>query len=325
MTVRMHPQSTSLLQFRGMGSLHVGGELMALSGLPLEQRTLAEGGTPVELNPNGQYAVGHMYAQYYLAAQPCSNTPLMFWHGGGLTGACWETTPDGREGWSNTFARFGWDIFVCDAAERGRAGYAPVPHVWPTPISQTATDVFNRFRFGRAPTNVEVEQLAQYAYPHQQFPIASFSTFIRQLVPRWSHTDTVISNAYSALLAHVPPSAIICHSQGGMFGLSAAIKYPDRVRAVVALEPAAVPLAAIQSMGLQVPVLIVMGDHMTQDARWPLMRERINTFAKQSDLIEILDLPSIGIVGNSHMLMMDLNSDVVAQHVQNWLANKLIA
>jgi uncharacterized protein (UPF0262 family) len=36
--------------------------------------------------------------------------------------------------------------------------------------------------------------------------------------------------------------------------------------------------------------------------------------------VEVIDLPRIGIAGNSHMVMMDRNSDAVAGVIQNWLA-----
>jgi hypothetical protein len=37
---------------------------------------------------------------------------------------------------------------------------------------------------------------------------------------------------------------------------------------------------------------------------------------------EVLDLPKAGVAGNSHMLMMDRNSDQVAQMVQQWMAKQ---
>jgi hypothetical protein len=37
---------------------------------------------------------------------------------------------------------------------------------------------------------------------------------------------------------------------------------------------------------------------------------------------DLLDLPARGIYGNSHMLMMDRNSDEVAGLVQTWMAAK---
>jgi hypothetical protein len=35
----------------------------------------------------------------------------LLWHGGGLTGVTYETTPDGRDGWLNMFVRSGWDVY----------------------------------------------------------------------------------------------------------------------------------------------------------------------------------------------------------------------
>jgi hypothetical protein len=37
---------------------------------------------------------------------------------------------------------------------------------------------------------------------------------------------------------------------------------------------------------------------------------------------DMVDLPKIGIKGNSHMIMMDKNSDVVAGVIQDWLAKR---
>ena len=42
---------------------------------------------------------------------------------GGLTGACWETTPDGRPGWLHNFLSAGFAVYVLDNVERGRSGF----------------------------------------------------------------------------------------------------------------------------------------------------------------------------------------------------------
>jgi hypothetical protein len=36
----------------------------------------------------------------------------------------------------------------------------------------------------------------------------------------------------------------------------------------------------------------------------------------------VVDLPAIGMRGNSHMIMMDKNSDQVAGVIQDWLAKQ---
>ncbi|WP_143322974.1 alpha/beta fold hydrolase [Candidimonas nitroreducens] len=302
-----------------MGSFHVGGEPKSLQGKPLMQATLAVGGVPVTMDPNGDYVIGQMYAQYFLGGDG-RRPPILFWHGGGLTGACWETTPDDRRGWVEDFLLDGWDIYLCDAVERGRSGYAPIPDVWPAPISQTAASLFVRFRIGHAETNTTLENLAGHAFPGSQFPARQFTQFMRQVVPRWSHTDEQIMAAYHALLRRIGRrSIIVCHSQGGMFGLRSAMEAPDAVTAVVALEPASVPLEKARQLGYSTPTLIVLGDYIDTDTRWPRIRDRIMQFAAEFPCVQVLSLPEIGIKGNSHMLMMDKNNMEISGKVRDWL------
>ena len=114
---------------RGMGSFHVGGRVAEVSGKPVRMIVRQPGGPQTKLDPNGQYMVEQMYVQYFLPKQRKGKLPLLMWHGGGLTGVTYESTPDGREGWLNMFVRKGWDVYVSDAVERGRAGFAS-PDVW---------------------------------------------------------------------------------------------------------------------------------------------------------------------------------------------------
>jgi hypothetical protein len=37
---------------------------------------------------------------------------------------------------------------------------------------------------------------------------------------------------------------------------------------------------------------------------------------------DVVNLPQVGIRGNSHMIMMDKNNDQVADVIQKWLADK---
>ena len=38
--------------------------------------------------------------------------------------------------------------------------------------------------------------------------------------------------------------------------------------------------------------------------------------------VDVVNLPEVGIKGNSHMLMMDKNNAQIADLIQNWLAGK---
>src|SRR3712207_4985257 len=100
------------LVLRGMGSFHVGGRLVAITGKPIREVTLGPGGVPARMDPNGLYQVEQMYVQYFLPKNRTGKVPLLMWHGGALTGATYETTPDGRDGWLNIFVRKGWDTYV---------------------------------------------------------------------------------------------------------------------------------------------------------------------------------------------------------------------
>ncbi len=306
------------LRLRDMGSFHVGGRRVVLDGLPARELVMAEAGQPVRIDPNGTYHVEQMYAQYFLPEARSGRVPLVFWHGGGMTGAAWETTPDGRSGWLNYFVRRGWDSYLCDAAERGRAGFAPVPHVWPeAPVIQTADDIYGRFRIGRPME----DNAAGQPYANTQFPVAEFDNLVKQMVPRWTSTDGAVLAAHLALLERIGPAIVVCHSQAGVFALRAAHARPDLVKAVVALEPASVPLLDAATPYLT-PTLVLMGDNMDTYKRWPRMRARIRDFADRHASVDLVSLPERGIVGNSHMLMMDHNSLDLADIVHGWLAEK---
>src|SRR5690242_10697426 len=98
----------------GMGPFHVRGRVADVSGKEVKHIERQVAGPLTELDPNGQYMVGQMYLQYFLPKNKKGNSPLLMWHGGGLTGVTYESTPDGREGWLNFFVREGWDTYVSD-------------------------------------------------------------------------------------------------------------------------------------------------------------------------------------------------------------------
>ncbi len=105
-----------------MGSFHVGGCLVEISGRPIKEVVFSPGSAPAKIDPNGNYLVEQMYVQYFIPRDVKGKLPIMLWHAGGLTGVTYETTPDGREGWQNYFIRKGWKTYVSDAVERGRLG-----------------------------------------------------------------------------------------------------------------------------------------------------------------------------------------------------------
>src|SRR5260221_12903741 len=192
---------------RDMGSFHVGGREVVISGKPVREVTFTPGGVPAKVDLNGTYLVESMYVQYFLPAEQRGALPLLMWHGGGLTGVTYETTPDGRPGCLNFFVRQGWDVYNSDAVERGRAGWAMYPEIFKSePLFLPKDDPFGRFRMKGS-----------------QFPVDSYDNFVRQVVPRWTTPDDAIIAAYTALVDKACPGVVLFHSQAGRFRLTVAM------------------------------------------------------------------------------------------------------
>src|SRR5205809_3268898 len=84
---------------------------------------------PPATDPNQEYipsqiTIGQMYVQFQIPASKKQNMPpVIMVHGSSHTGACLESTPDGREGWEPYFVRHGFPVYVVDQAGRGRSGF----------------------------------------------------------------------------------------------------------------------------------------------------------------------------------------------------------
>jgi hypothetical protein len=165
---------------RDMGSFHVGGRVVEISGKPLKEIVFGAGGVPAKIDPNGLYQVEQMYVQYFLPQDRKGKYPLLMWHGGGLTGVTYESTPDGREGWLNAFIRKGWDVYNSDAVERGRSGFAP-PDVWTgEPNFLTKANPFERFRIGQGPGSWSADPAQMKINAGSQFPVEGYDNFTKQ-------------------------------------------------------------------------------------------------------------------------------------------------
>jgi len=318
--------ASSPLALRAIDSFHIGGRRHRVTGLPVPLRRLAQNGAPRPVDPNGDHMVGQMYVQAYRLAAPRHALPVVLWHGGGMTGTNWETTPDGRPGWLWRLLEEGFDVYVCDAPERGRSSWAMFPAIYPEPpIFRTLDEAWDMFRLGPA-DGYDSEPTQRRAFAGQQFPLESFDTFAMQWVPRWAGHEVMTSDAYDALLAHVGPCILMAHSQGGGFALRAAQRHADTIRAVVAVEPSGCPDAPAQPGP---PHLTVWGDNIQAHPVWRAYRANVDSYLAElrahGGTADILDLPASGVRGNTHFLMMDRNGDDVLARILTWLDATLAA
>jgi predicted esterase len=271
--------------------------------------------------------VEQMYVQYIVPANQASKYPLLMWHGGGLTGVTWETKPDGRPGWMNYFFKAGHPVYVFDAVERGRASWARYPEIYKTaPFFRTKKEAWEIFRIG-PDESYATEPAKRVAHPTQKFPIQAFDQFAKQFVPRWTSNDAITQEAYHALVQKVGDAVLMFHSQAGNFGFHAALKAPDKVKGLIAIEPAGAPPPGPELDKLKgIPVLIVWGDFVDKNPVWTRQQPASRKFADDLKAgggdVEWIELPKVGIAGNTHMIMMDTNSDQVADLIQDWMKRK---
>jgi hypothetical protein len=58
-----------------VGSFHVGGRAVSLTGLPVRDVVFTAGSAPIKVDPNGDFEVEQMYVSYIKLAQPKARYP----------------------------------------------------------------------------------------------------------------------------------------------------------------------------------------------------------------------------------------------------------
>ena len=309
--------SDSPVLLKSLRSHFLGGQDAAVHGLPVLSKPVVGNAAPRRIDMNGSYCAGQLYAQEYRLARPRHPYPVLLWHGGGMTGAQWESTPDGRQGWLWRLLQAGYDVFVADAPERGRASWTMFPQIYGSaPIFRSKEEAWHLFRIGPADGYA-----ARRAHPAQQFPLEAFDTFAKQFVPRWLGHEAMALDGYRRLLDLAGPCIVIGHSQGGGYATQLAHEYSGSIRALVAVEPTGTPAAAAASLP---PQLLVWADHFGASAAWQRYRAQTDAYwralRQAGQRADVLDLPAAGIAGNSHFCMLDRNSDRIAELIVDWLA-----
>ncbi|MGE8611808.1 MAG: hypothetical protein ACN6PF_05865 [Achromobacter veterisilvae] len=306
------------LALADFGSFYAGGRQVRIAGLPARDIAFTQTAS-LAYDPNGLYHFEQAYVQYFVPAALAHPLPIVLLHGGGMTGAMWEQTPDGRPGWLQHFLRQGFAVYVVDNVERGRAGWAPFREVWPeAPIIRNAEESWSLFRFGRAE-----DFAARRAFDGQRFPVAAFDAFIRHAVPRWLGNNDAALEGFCAVLDRVGPCLVMAHSHGGEVAYRALHARPELVRGVIGVEPSGFsPEVAAASVAGK-PFLFVYGDYLDATPLWERLCDAGRAYAgeleRQGARVTTWRLADMGVAGNSHMPMMDDNSDDIAARIGAWI------
>ncbi|WP_328468954.1 alpha/beta fold hydrolase [Actinoplanes sp. NBC_00393] len=325
------------LIIREQGSFSAGGTVKRAEGVFNPK-------TPFD--PQGQTLHGDHASVRYQIPEGARRYPLVFLHGAGQSARCWETTPDGRDGFQNIFLRRGRGVYLVDQPRRGQAGQSTEPGTIPAETADQ--NWFTQFRIGLWPG----------FYPGVQFPRdeESLNQFFRQMTPNTGpYNDQVISDAMAAVFQRSGPGILVTHSQGGTPGWRTAMK-SSRVRAIVAYEPGgaftfpddempepipnnyatvtgvAVPRREFLKL-TEIPIVVYYGDNIPRQpsdipARdyWRAVLQMARRWAdlinRNGGDVTVVHLPDEGIRGNTHFLFSDLNNVEVADRLSRWLRRK---
>src|SRR5580765_6551386 len=312
------------LVLKSQGSFFVGGE----------NKTITQPGFGGGPPTSGDITVNQMYVQYQTPPDGDRHVPVVMVHGCCLSSKTWETTPDGRIGWSEYFVRKNRAVYLADQVSRARSGFDAAvfadvkagrvpPAQLPNVINATHQVAWNVFRFG--PTFGQ-------PFPDEQFPIEALEEFNKQVIP---DLNALLPNPnptwtnMAALAVRLRGAVLMGHSESGFFPEQAALIDPSGIKGIVSIEmPCVTTLTAAQLGTLaKIPTLIMFGDHLGDvtggPANWAQSFDTCTTFVDQLKKAggdaEMMHLPAMGIKGNSHMLMQDKNSDQLADLVISWI------
>jgi hypothetical protein len=275
-----------------------------------------------------------MYVQYQVPQGHERHVSVVMLHGCCLGGKTWETTPDGRMGWSEYFVRKGCTVYVPDQSSRARSGFDATTinkvRLGTLPASaRPLVFTFGRhaawdlFRFGPAyPT----------PFPDEQFPVEAMEEFGKQVIPDLNATlpnpNPTWANL-SALARKAGGAILMGHSESGFFPEEAALTNPSGVKGVISIEgPCTTTLSQPKLAVLaKIPALVIFGDHLTGSpgsaGLWQAAFDGCQQFIRQVNNAggdaTMLFLPNAGQFGNSHMLMQDKNNLVVADLILDWI------
>ncbi|HEY6360977.1 MAG TPA: alpha/beta fold hydrolase [Vicinamibacterales bacterium] len=315
-----------------------------------DQGSFHVGGRPGQ----GEY----VYVQYQIPPET-RDLPLVMWPEDGGS-QLWDTTPDGRDGFRNILVRRGFSTYVFDEPWHVRAA-AGTPGVAParrggSGLAEVLTEadrrVFERFRIGVWPNYFPGVQFSRNA--------AALEQWWRQQTSQAAPSEAAESldaeaAAYvaAALLAKVGPAVLLTHSENSILGWLTRMK-TDEVKALVSYEATsfvfpegdvpppptssgpvravAVPSAEFAKL-TTVPIQFVYGDNIPISpsnipgldifrARFAMARKMVEAINARGGRAELLHLPAIGITGNTHIPMSDLNNVEIADLLSKWLNEK---
>ncbi|KAK2028436.1 alpha/beta-hydrolase [Colletotrichum zoysiae] len=195
----------------------------------------------------GNITIGQLYVEKLTPAIILRPTPLIFIHGGGITGVTWLNTPDNRPGWAAYFLKQGYLVYLIDANGSGRSA-ANDPANYTMRLGMSAEYVETGFTAIKSYNAYPQSQL------HTQWPgtgmrgDAYFDQFQQSFLPFTSSFVTqelAVRAAGCELLSLIGAQPyLVSHSMGSKFALLMSNDCPQLLAGSINLEPSTIPFRA---------------------------------------------------------------------------------
>ncbi len=307
------------------------------------------------MHPTGLSHRGHVttspiavYYDHLQPAAPTSHPSLLLIHGGAHTGSCWLTTADGRPGWASRFAARGYPTLVPDWPGHGRSGALPAEQLTGELVCQGLAELIDRIigpvvlvthsmggalgwrvaelRAHRiagivaiapgppgniqpegeitAQTDTEIEVRSPTRtsrIPRSGFSLNDVAFVERKLVGDSRHFPRAALPAYSRMLTAT--AARLLYERQNTLGTQVRVRDPHCFAGK--------------------KIVVVTGSNDLDHPR-EIDEPIVHWLREHGAQAEFVWLAEHGITGNGHMLMMEDNSDTIADLVLDWLDHSII-
>jgi pimeloyl-ACP methyl ester carboxylesterase len=304
---------------------------------------VAQTSNPMALRHSANFTPEGIFYDLLDSDTASSRPTIVMIHGAGHTGFCFFATPDGRPGWAPYFATHGYRVIVPDWPGVGRSGYVPYdkltgelvcerlgalisaqgepvvvmthsmsgPYGWkllekfgkniitllaiaPGPPSNVQKPVQI---LSETPEKVEVQMAVKISISLKEPVVANQDLIEKKLIGLNSTRFPRSSKAaYEATLVAIPPRLIYERMNIG----NSQLKITDF------------------SNYSAKRIAVVIG---TDDPDHPIEMDKpiVDWLNQNGSRAELIALGERGIKGNGHMMMIEENSDQIAELLINWL------
>lgn len=342
--ISIDKETNETLKIKTQGTFAIGGSVKTTSGIfdPIAHGYF----NPTNQSTEGQTLHGDHASVLFQIPVNARDLPLIFWHGYGQSMRTWQTTPDGREGFQSIFLKKRYPVYLLDQPRRGDAGRSTIPT---TTNARTEDQLwFGIFRLG---INREFYSGVQFLKEPE-----ALDQFFRQMTPDTGPIDIDVNiDAVSKLFDKIGEGILITHSHSGGQGWMTALKNKN-IKAIASYEPGSnfifpegklpkpIPFVGGELNAREVskdefnrltgiPIIIFYGDYIPEtpvqnpgEEQWraalSMARKWTEVVNEAGGDVTLIVLPEIGIKGNTHFPMSDLNNIKIAKLLFDWLQKK---